>query len=306
MIETPLIEAIPNISEGRRPDVVRAIAEAAVDVPGVALLDCSSDASHHRSVVTLAGGPGPIREAILRLFDAAITRIDLRGHAGAHPRIGAVDVVPFVPLGGTPMTACIDLARAIGVDVADRFDLPVYLYAEAATRPERQRLDLIRRGGFEALAARLPSPAWTPDHGPARRHPTAGAAAIGARQPLIAFNVNLASTDLSAARAIARAVRERDGGLPAVKALGFRLAQRQGAPVQVSMNLIDYRRTSIAAAVARVNEEAAARGIKIAGTELVGLVPAAAVAGSNHLVRSDRTIEERLSLATRAGTSVRS
>ena len=306
MIETPLIEAIPNISEGRRPDVVGAIAEAAANVPGVALLDSSSDVSHHRSVVTLAGGARPLREAILRLFDAAITRIDLRGHAGAHPRIGAVDVVPFVPLGGTPMAACIDLARAIGVAVADRFDLPVYLYADAARRPERQRLDLIRRGGFEELAARLLSPAGTPDHGPARRHPTAGAAAIGARRPLIAFNVNLASTDLAAARAIARAVRERDGGLPAVKALGFRLAERQGAPVQVSMNLIDYRRTSIAAAVARVNEEAAARGIEIAGTELVGLVPAAAVAGSNHLVPSDQTIEERLSLATRAGTSVRS
>lgn len=300
----PLFEAIPNISEGRRPDVVRAIADAAASVPGIALLDCSSDASHHRSVLTLAGTAAPLRETVFRLFDAAIASIDLRCHAGAHPRIGAVDVVPFVPLGGAPMATCVDLARAVATEVAERFDLPVYLYAEAAARPERQRLDLVRRGGFEGLAARLHTPAWAPDHGPARPHPTAGASAIGAREPLIAFNVNLVSTDLEAARAIARAVRERDGGLPAVKALGLRLAERDGAPVQVSMNLTDYRRTSIAAAVARVTAEAAARGIAVAGTELVGLAPAAAAAQSDDRVRSDETIEARLAVtpATRATT----
>lgn len=300
----PRFEAIPNISEGRRPDVVRAIADAAASVPGIALLDCSSDASHHRSVLTLAGTAAPLRETVFRLFDAAIARIDLRRHAGAHPRIGAVDVVPFVPLGGVPMAACVDLARAVATEVAARFDLPVYLYAEAAARPERRRLDLVRRGGFAGLAARLRTPAWAPDHGPARPHPTAGASAIGAREPLIAFNVNLVSTDLEAARAIARAVRERDGGLPAVKALGLRLVERDGAPVQVSMNLTDYRRTSIAAAVARVTAEAAARGIAVAGTELVGLAPAAAAAQSDDRVRSDETIEARLAVtpATRAAT----
>ena len=300
----PRFEAIPNISEGRRPDVVRAIADAAASVPGIALLDCSSDASHHRSVLTLAGNAAPLRETVFRLFDAAIARIDLRRHAGAHPRIGAVDVVPFVPLGRAPMAACVDLARAVATEVAARFDLPVYLYAEAAARPERRRLDLVRRGGFEGLAARLRTPAWAPDHGPARPHPTAGASAIGAREPLIAFNVNLVSTDLEAARAIARAVRERDGGLPAVKALGLRLVERDGAPVQVSMNLTDYRRTSIAAAVARVTAEAAARGIAVAGTELVGLAPAAAAAQSDDRVRSDETIEARLAVtpATRAAT----
>ncbi len=294
MAHIPLIEAIPNISEGQRPQVVGAIADAAASVPGITLLDCSSDPSHHRSVLTLAGGAPPMREAIFRLFDAAVALIDLRDHAGAHPRIGAVDVVPFVPLDGTPMAACIDLARTAAGEVADRFDLPVYLYAEAATRPERRRLELVRRGGFEGLTIKLNSPAWTPDYGPARRHPTAGATAVGARNPLIAFNVNLASSDLDAARAIARAVRERDGGLPAVKALGLRMAERDGGPVQVSMNLTDHRRTSIAAAVARVTEEAAARRIAVAGTELVGLAPAAAVTGSDHLVRPDQTIEERL------------
>ena len=292
-----MIEAIPNISEGRRPDVVRAIADAAAAGPGVALLDCSSDASHHRSVVTLAGAADPLREAILRLCVAAIARIDLRAHRGAHPRIGAVDVVPFVPLDGMPITACIDLARDTAAALAARFDLPVYLYAEAAARPGRARLDLIRRGGFEGLAAKLRSPAWAPDHGPTRPHPTAGATAVGARGPLIAFNVNLASNDLVAARAIAGAVRERDGGLPAVKALGIRLADREGAPVQVSMNLTDYRRTGIAAAVARVTAEAAALGIGVAATELVGLVPAEARVGAERFVPANQTIEARLARA---------
>ncbi|MXZ71677.1 MAG: glutamate formimidoyltransferase [Acidobacteria bacterium] len=297
----PFIEAIPNISEGRRPDTVRAIVAAAAGVPGIALLDCSSDRSHHRSVLTLAGTATSLREAIFRLFDAAITRIDLRGHAGAHPRIGAVDVVPFVPLGDMPMAACIGLARDTAAEVAARFDLPTYLYAEAAGSSERQQLNQIRRGGFEGLAAKLRAPEWAPDHGPARPHPTAGAAAFGARGPLIAFNVNLASADIDAARAIARAVRERDGGLPAVQALGLRLAEREGAPVQVSMNLTDHRRTSISAAVVRVTEEAAARGIAVAGTELVGLAPAAAAESGRH-VRPDQTIEARLAATARPVT----
>ena len=298
----PFIEAIPNISEGRRPDIVRAIVAAAASVPGIALLDCSSDASHHRSVITLAGTATSLREAVFRLFDAAIARIDLRGHTGAHPRIGAVDVVPFVPLGGMPMAACIGLARDTAAEVAARFDLPTYLYAEAAGRPERRQLDQVRRGGFEGLAAKLRSPEWAPDHGPARPHPTAGAVAFGARGPLIAFNVNLASADIDAARAIARAVRERDGGLPAVQALGLRMAAREGAPVQVSMNLTDHRRTSISTAVARVTKEAAARGIAVTGTELVGLAPAAAAAESDRRVRPDQTIEARLAATTRTIT----
>ena len=298
-----MIEAIPNISEGRRPEVVRAIADAAAAAPGAALLDCSSDASHHRSVIALAGAADPLRDALLRLCEAAIARIDLRAHRGAHPRIGAVDVVPFVPLDGTPMAACVDLARSTAAALADRFDLPVYLYAEAAARPDRERLELVRRGGFEGLAAKLSTAEGTPDHGPARPHPTAGASAVGARGALIAFNVNLASSDVEAARAIARAVRERDGGLPAVKALGLRLAEREGAPVQVSLNLTDYRRTGIAAAVARVTAEATARGIGVAGTELVGLAPAAARAGAEPYVPSDQTIEARLEItpAVRAG-----
>ena len=200
------------------------------------------------------------------------------------------------------MAACIGLARDTAAEVAARFDLPTYLYAEAAGRRERQHLDRVRREGFEGLAARLRAPEWAPDHGPTRPHPTAGAAAFGARGPLIAFNVNLASADIDAARAIARAVRERDGGLPAVKALGLRMAEREGAPVQVSMNLTDHRRTSISTAVARVTKEAAARGVAVAGTELVGLAPAAAAAESDRRVRPDQTIEARLAATARAVT----
>ena len=195
-----MIEAVPNISEGRRTDVVRAAVEAIEAVPDVRVLDWSSDPSHNRTVITLAGEADPLREAVLRLFDVAVERIDLRRHRGEHPRIGAVDVVPFVPLGGTPMAACIDLAHATGREVAERLQVPVLLYEEAATAPARRRLEHLRRGQFEGLGAKLSQPAWRPDFGPPRPHPSAGATAIGARGPLIAFNVDLASDDVDLAR----------------------------------------------------------------------------------------------------------
>ena len=295
-----MIEAIPNISEGRRIDVVREAVETIDAVSSVRVLDWSSDPSHNRSVITMAGDAGPLREAILRLFDVAVKRIDLRRHHGVHPRIGAVDVVPFVPLGGTRMDACVELAHATGRDVAERLQVPVLLYETAASAPARRRLEQVRRGQFEGLGAKLVEPAWRPDYGPPRPHPSAGASAIGARGPLVAFNVDLATDDLDIARRIARTVRESGGGLPHVKAIGVRLSSPQRSLVQVSMNLTDYRRTPLSKALGRVVREAAREGVEIAGTELVGLVPREAIDGSAggrpmlDVIRPDQTIEARL------------
>ena len=295
-----MIEAIPNISEGRRAEVVRAVVRAVEDAPDVRVLDWSSDASHNRSVITMAGEANPLREAVLRLFEVAVKHIDLRRHRGEHPRIGAVDVVPFVPLGQTPMEVCIGLAHATGREVAERLRVPVLLYEAAATAPGRRRLEHLRRGQFEGLGAKLIRPAWRPDYGPPAPHPSAGAAAIGARGPLVAFNVNLASDDIGIARRIARTVRASGGGLPHVKAIGVRLSPPRKNCVQVSMNLTDYRRTPLSVALASVAREAAREGIEIAGTELVGLVPQDAVDGSAggtpmfDVIRPHRTIEAQL------------
>jgi glutamate formiminotransferase len=271
------LECVPNISEGRRPEVVARLAAAASSPPGVRLLDVSSDPDHNRSVLTLAGEPEGLHQGLLALYEAALAGIDLTRHQGVHPRVGAVDVAPFVPLGDTPMAAAVAAARRLAPEVARRFGLPVYLYERAAGRPERTALSEIRRGGFEGLAGKLADPAWAPDFGPSRVHPTAGATVIGARFFLIAFNAVLATADVAAARAIARRVRESGGGLPAVRAMGVHLASRGLA--QVSMNLVDYRRTPVARALERVEEEAAALGTRVVETEVVGLVPEAAVRG---------------------------
>jgi glutamate formiminotransferase len=269
------------VSEGRRPEVVARLAAAASSPPGVRLLDVSSDPDHNRSVLTLAGEPEGLHQGLLALYEAALAEIDLTRHQGVHPRVGAVDVVPFVPLGDTPMAAAVAAAGRLAPEVARRFGLPVYLYERAARRPERTALANIRenkrRGGFEGLAGKLADPAWTPDFGPSRVHPTAGATVIGARFFLIAFNAVLASADVAVARAIARRVRESGGGLPAVRAMGVHLASRGLA--QVSMNLVDYRRTPIQRALERVEEEAATLGTRVVETEIVGLVPEAAVRG---------------------------
>jgi glutamate formiminotransferase len=276
-----LLESVPNLAEGRRPEVIERLVEAVGRHQGARLLDVSSDFDHDRTVLTLAGEAEPLRRALLDLYAVALDAIDLSpagrgpGPPGVHPRLGAVDVVPFVPLGTTPMRAAVEAAEALGREVAARHGLPVFLYEEAARAPERRDLAAIRRGGFERLAEKLADPAWRPDFGPARPHPTAGATVIGARGFLIAFNAVLDSDDLEAARAIAGAVRESGGGLPAVKALGVRLASR--GRVQVSMNLTDFRRTSPHAAVEAVRREAAARGVRVAACELVGLMPEGAV-----------------------------
>ena len=270
-----LIECVPNVSEGRRADVIDALADAVTTVEGVRLLDRSSDPTHNRSVFTFAGEAGALHAAVLALFQAAIASIDLRSHAGAHPRLGAVDVVPFIPLSGTTMEGCVALAKATAADVAERFGLPVYLYEEAATSDARRNLADIRRGEFEGLAAKMALPEWTPDFGPPRPHSTAGATVIGARAPLIAFNVNLATDRLEIAKAIAVAVRHSSGGLPSVKAMGVALEHRGVA--QVSMNLTNFTVTSIARAFDAVKQEAERRGTSVLESEIVGLVPEAAL-----------------------------
>ncbi len=302
----PLLECIPNFSEGRRADVIDAIVAAAAGIPGVVVLDCEHDASHNRMVLTLVGPPEAVCAAALAASHEAVTRIDLTRHQGQHPRMGAVDVVPFVPLRDCSMEDCIAAARNFGATFAERFGVPVFLYEAAATRPERRNLAAVRAGQFEGLAAAIGhDPARAPDFGPAQIHPTAGATAVGARPVLIAYNVELASTDLDAARAIARRVRERDGGLPAVKALGFELPER--GRVQVSMNLTDYHRTAVHTAFAAVEEAASALGIEVAASEVVGLIPLEAVVlAARQMLRletfaPEQVLEQRL-LALGPGT----
>jgi glutamate formiminotransferase len=273
----PVLECVPNVSEGRDRRVVEAIADAVRGVPGVRLLDVHMDADHHRSVLTFLGAPEAVERAAVDLAAAVFARVDMRGHRGAHPRIGALDVLPFVPLVALSMDAAVAIARRVGERLGRTHDVPVYFYGRAATEPGRALLPAIRLGQYEGLEARLQEPAWRPDAGPARFNPRAGAVAVGARGVLLAFNVWLESDDVGAARAIARAVRESSGGLPAVQAMGVMLASR--GLVQVSMNLLDYRRTSLARAFDAVAAEAARRGLRVSRSELVGLAPRAALDG---------------------------
>ena len=270
-----LIECVPNVSEGRRAAVIDQLASSIRQVTGVRLLDHSSDPTHNRSVFTFAGEAQSVADAVRALFVTAVAAIDLRSHSGAHPRLGAVDVVPFIPLGGASMQDCVALARATAATVAARFQIPMFLYEEAATTDARRNLADIRRGEFEGLATKLTLPEWQPDYGPSTPHPTAGATVIGARAPLIAFNVNLATNDLGTAKAIAAVVRQSSGGLPFVKALGIALEHRGVA--QVSMNLTNYEKTPIVRAFEAVREEAERRGTSVLESELIGLVPEAAL-----------------------------
>ena len=270
-----LIECIPNVSEGRRPEVVAALAGAIRAVPGVRLLDHSADASHNRSVFTFVGDASGVEQAVVALFARAISDIDLRTHRGEHPRVGAVDVVPLVPIEDATIADCVLLARKVGSRVARQFGVPVYLYEEAATRPERRHLENIRRGEFEGLAAKMTSPDWAPDFGPPAPHPSAGATVVGARMALIAYNINLATDRLDVARKIAAAIRFSSGGFPFVKAMGVRLEDR--GIVQVSMNLTNYEETPMFRVFDAVKREAERYGVAILGSEIVGLVPAAAL-----------------------------
>ncbi len=296
MTLSPLVECVPNFSEGRRPDVVARIVQAIAQVPGVRLLDVHTDPSHNRSVVTFVGPPQAVAEAAFRGASTAAELIDMDAHEGVHPRIGATDVIPFVPLRGVHMDACVELARQVGRRLGEELGIPVYLYGEAAVRPERRELAAIRRGGYEALREEIASrPERAPDFGPARVGP-AGATAVGARFFLIAFNVYLNTEDVEKARRIARAVRASGGGLQHVQAMGVLV----GGQAQVSMNLTDYRRTPLHRALELVRREAARYGLTVTHTELVGLIPLEALAESAGWYlqiegfRPDRVLETHL------------
>jgi glutamate formiminotransferase len=271
-----LVECVPNFSEGRKPEVIEAIARAIESVTGVTVLNRHIDPDHNRSVITFVASPEAIVDAALKAVATAAELIDLRSHKGEHPRIGATDVLPFVPVSGVTIEDCIALAHEAGQRIWNELSIPVFFYERAALRPDRVRLENVRGKGFEWLTKEvMTNPDRAPDVGAPRLHPSAGAIAVGARPFLIAFNINLRTNDLSIARRIARAVRERDGGLPFVKALGFDLQSR--GLVQVSLNLIDYEQTTIARAFDAVKAETDRAGVEIAGAEIVGLIPRAAL-----------------------------
>ncbi len=270
-----IVECIPNFSEGRRPEVVDEIAATIRAVRGARVLDVESDADHNRTVITFVGPPAAVEEAAFRAAARAAELIDLNHHRGGHPRMGATDVIPFVPVSGVTMDECVAIARRVGARIAGELDIPVYLYEEAATRESRRNLADVRRGEYEAIKAEIgTNPERKPDFGPDRLGP-AGATAVGARQPLIAYNINLATGDLRVAQAIARAVRHSGGGLRYVKALGLEVGER--GIVQVSMNLTDYRKTPLARVFEMVKREAARYGVNVLGSELVGLTPVGAL-----------------------------
>jgi len=271
-----LVECVPNFSEGRKGQTVERIARAIESVKSVTVLNRHLDGDHNRSVITFVARPVHIVEAALRAVATAAELIDLHDHTGQHPRIGATDVLPFIPVSGITMDEVVALAHEAGRRIWNELSIPVYFYERAALRPERARLEKVRNLGIEQLREEIGSNSVrAPDIGAPRLHPSAGAIAVGARPFLIAFNVNLRSRDLSIAKRIAHAVRERDGGLPFVKALGFDLQSR--GQVQVSMNLVDYQQTSVTSAFAAVQREASRLGVEIASAEVVGLVPRAAL-----------------------------
>ncbi len=271
-----LIECVPNFSEGRDLTKVDALVSAMSGIAGAWVLDRSSDADHNRSVITLAGEPEAVAEAAIRSAGKAAELIDMTRQTGVHPRIGATDVIPFVPLEGVSMDECVALARRVGQELWDRYRIPIYFYEAAATRPDRVNLENVRKGQFEGLSEESPrNPGRSPDIGGPRLHPTAGATAVGARKLLLAYNIYLNTSDVSAAREIARTIRSSSGGLPNVKAIGVEMKSRGLA--QVSINLTDFEVTPLHRVFEMVKLEAKRRGCAVVGSEIIGLVPRKAV-----------------------------
>lgn len=279
-----IIECVPNVSEGRDRGAIDGMAAAVRSAPGVRLLDVSSDTAHNRSVLTFVGDAAGIRAAVLALFREAVARIDLRAHRGEHPRMGAVDVVPFIPVRGSSVEECVALSREIGDAVAREFGVPVYLYEDSAAAEHRRNLAEVRKGQFEGFAEKMKDPRWAPDFGPAAPHPSAGAVAMGARPFLIAYNINLGTRDLAVADRIAKAIRHLSGGFRYVKAMGVELADR--GMVQVSINMTNFRKTPLHRVFECVRSEAERHGVAIVGSEIVGLSPAEALyAAAEHYLR---------------------
>lgn len=298
-----IVECIPNFSEGRRPEVIDDIVAAIKTVPGAVLLDRESDADHNRSVVTFVAPPDRVVDAAIAAAKKAAELIDLNNHKGEHPRMGATDVIPFVPISGVTMDDCVELARQCGAAMWRELSIPVYLYEKAATRPERENLAAVRKGQFEGIRDEIATKeARRPDFGEPRVHPTAGITAVGARPPLIAYNVNLGTSDIEIANKIARAVRHLSGGLRYVKALGFGLKDR--GIVQVSMNMVNYEGTPLFRAFEMIKREAERYGVPVLGSEIVGLVPQGALnAVADFYLRlenfsEDQILEHRLQATT--------
>ncbi len=269
------MECVPNFSEGRDLEKIDKIVAPFRARQGVKLLDYSNDEDHNRLVVTVVGEPEPLRDAVLEAIGIAVRLIDLNKHQGQHPRMGAVDVVPFIPIKNVTMEDAIALSKEVGEEVAKRYDLPVFLYEKSATAPHRENLAAIRKGEFEGMAEKITQPEWQPDFGPARRHPTAGTVAIGARMPLIAYNINLSTPSLEIAHDIAKKIRFIGGGLRYCKAMGVELKDR--GITQVSINMTDYTRTALYRAFELVRIEARRYGVSIVGSEIIGLVPVEAL-----------------------------
>jgi len=270
-----LIECVPNFSEGRRQDVIDKIVEPFMTTRGCYLFDHRADPDHNRLVVSLAGAPEPVQEALLRSAGVAVRNIDMNVHQGAHPRIGAVDVIPFTPISGITMEECVDLSRLFGERYYRETGVPVYFYEESALRPERKKLEVIRKGQYETLKEQASDPQRSPDVGGGELHPTAGATVVGARKFLVAFNVNLHTDDVSIAKEIARAVRSSSGGLSHVKGIGLSLEEK--GMVQVSMNIVDHEKNSLYRVLELIRMEAKKWGVQVAETEVYGMIPAAAV-----------------------------
>lgn len=267
-----IVECVPNFSEGRRKRVVDAIVSEIRDVKGVRVLDFEMDADHNRSVITFVGEPNAVVKAAFNATKRASELIDMNRHKGEHPRIGATDVIPFIPISGVSMEDCVRLARSLGKEIAEKLKIPVYLYERAATRTEREDLAYVRRGEYEGLKKEIESNAdRKPDFGNARLHPTAGATAVGARFPLIAYNVNLGTDSIEIAKKIAKAIRFRDGGLRYVKALGFEIKEK--GIVQISMNLVNYEKSPMYRVFEMIKSEAERYGVPVIESEIVGLVP---------------------------------
>lgn len=273
-----VIECIPNFSEGRDLEKVEAIVNVFRGVQGVKLLDYSSDADHNRTVVTVVGEPEALEAAIINMAEKVYENIDMSKHSGGHPRMGALDVVPFVPIDGVTMDECVEMANRVGKTIGERFDIPVFLYEKAATAPHRENLATVRKGQYEGFFNKIKEADWAPDYGPSEVNVKGGCVAVGARQPLVAFNVNLGTDNLQVAETIAKTVRHIGGGLRFVKAMGVKLEDRN--IVQVSMNLVNYEKTAVYRAFEMVKMEAKRYGVPVVGSEVIGLVPMAALISS--------------------------
>lgn len=272
---TKIMECVPNFSEGRDHEKIGKIVNPFRCKEGVKLLDYSNDEDHNRMVVTVVGEPKALKEALLEAIAVAVKEIDLTKHEGQHPRMGAVDVVPFIPIKGCDTEEAIALSKETGEEIAKRFNIPVFLYEKSATSPARENLANIRKGQFEGMEEKIKLPEWKPDFGPAERHPTAGTVAVGARMPLVAYNINLNTPDLNIATAIAKRIRFIGGGLRFCKAMGVDLHDR--GITQVSINMTDFTRTHLYQAMEMVRYEAKRYGVSIVGSEIIGLVPMAAL-----------------------------